>query len=95
MPQILKPGQFTLSVDRGAPIITLPDVMVSSTDGWSFLNRAMVLVADGPGDEGFLMARMTGAGEDVAPEHWDDAVASTGSVRLVVQGAHIVAPVIG
>lgn len=37
---------------------------------------------------------MTGSGEDQAPEHWDEAVASPGWVRLLASGAQIIARVI-
>ena len=93
MPQHLKPDQFTLSLDDGTPTIALHDVTVLSAEGWSFLNRATLLVADGPGDEGFLLSRV-GPDGDAAPAGWDDAVASTGSVRLLISGAVVVAPVI-
>ena len=48
MPQYLKPHQFTLSLDDGTPTIALQEVPGLSTEGWSFLNRATLLVADGP-----------------------------------------------
>lgn len=40
------------------------------------------------------MPRMTGSGEDLAPERWDEAVASTRRVRLLTSGALITASVI-
>jgi hypothetical protein len=95
MPQFLKPDQFTLSIDDGMPTIALHGATLSSTEGWSFLNRATLLVADGPGEEGFLLPRMASPDEDLAPERWDEAVASTGSVRLLASGARVIAPVIG
>jgi hypothetical protein len=94
MPLFLQSDQFTMSIDDGTPSIALHDATVSSTEGWSFLNRATLLVADGPGEDGFLLPRMTGSGEDQAPERWDEAVASTGWVRLLAPGADIRARVI-
>lgn len=94
MPDFLKPDQFTLSIEDGVPTIALHGATVSNTSGWSFLNRATLLVIDGPGEEGFLMPRMDRPDTDLAPEHWDEAVASTGSVRLLASGVPITAQVI-
>lgn len=94
MPEFLKPEQFMLSIEDGAPIITLHDVTVSAVDGWSILNRATLLVVDGPEDEGFLLQRMTNPDVDVAPEGWDSAVASAGSVGVLVSGSRLAATVI-
>jgi len=93
MPQFLTPDQFTLSIDDGAPTIALHGATVSNTEGWSFLNRATLLVADGPGEEGFLLPRMAGPDVDLAPELWDETVASAGSVRLLAAGTQIMARV--
>jgi hypothetical protein len=94
MPEFLKPDRFTLSLDDGIPTITLHGATASNTNGWSFLNRATLLVVDGPGEEGFLLRRMDSPGADLAPEGWDEAVASTGSVRLLASGVRITAHVI-
>ena len=94
MPQLLTPDRFTLLIERGSPVITLEGVSVSAGDGWSFLNRATVLVVDGPGDEGFLLPRMVNEGGDLAPEGWDAAVAGAGSVTIVGSGARFAAKVI-
>lgn len=94
MPQFLKPGQFTLSIQDGVPTIALLGATMSNTSGWSFLNRATLLVVDGPGEEGFLLRRMDSPDADLAPEGWDEAVASTGSVRLLASGVPITAQVI-
>ena len=83
-----------MSIANGVPTITLHQATVSSTEGWSFLNRATLLVADGPGDEGFLVRRVTSSGEDLAPEGWDESVTSSGSVRLLASGSRITASVI-
>lgn len=94
MPQFLAPEQFTLSIANGAPTITLCGVTVSNTDGWSFLNRLTLLVVDGPGEEGFLLPRLTSSDGDLAPPGWDAAVASAGSVGIHVSGARVLATVI-
>ena len=94
MPQFLAPEQFTPSIADGAPTITLRGVTVSNTDGWSFLNRATLLVVEGPGEEGFLLPRLTSPFGDLAPAGWDTAVASTGSVGVLVSGARVLATVI-
>ena len=94
MPQFLKPEQFTLSIADGAPAITLHGVTVSNIDGWSILNRATLLVVDGPEDEGFLLPRMTSPDVDLAPKGWDSAVSSAKSVGVLVAGTRIVATVI-
>lgn len=94
MPEFLKPDQFTLSIDDGMPTIALHGATVSNTSGWSFLNRATLLVVDGPGEEGFLLRRMDSPDADLAPRRWDEAVASTGSVRLLASGVRITAHVI-
>ena len=94
MPQFLKPDQFTLSIDDGTPTIALHGPTVSDTEGWSFLNRATLLVLDGPGEEGFLLPRMASPGGEPAPEHWDEAIASIGSVQILASGARVTALVI-
>lgn len=93
MPQLLTPEHFTMTIADGTPTITMEGVTISSADGWSILNRATLLVVDGPGDEGFLLPRHTSPDGDLAPEGWDDAVASAGSVRVISAGAEVVANV--
>jgi len=94
MPQQLSPDGFSLTIERGSPVVTLHDVAVSGGVGWSFLNRATLLVVDGPGDEGFLLARMTAPDVDAAPTGRDTAVASAGSVTVVVPGGRFSARVL-
>ncbi|MFC7490462.1 MULTISPECIES: hypothetical protein [unclassified Knoellia] len=94
MPEYVDPDHATLSISDGQPTIELADVEVSSTEGWSFLHRATLLVVDGPGDEGFLLRRLSAQGGDVAPAGWDEAVASHGSVTVLASGARIVATVL-
>jgi len=94
VPESLKPEQFTLSVEDGAPSIALHGVTVSGTDGWTILSRATLIVVDGPGDEGFLLPRMTSPDVDLAPDGWDPAVAATTSVTVLVSGTQVEAAVI-
>ncbi len=75
-----------MSLAEGVPTVELRDVEASGTQGWSFLNRATMLVVDGPGDEGFLVRRLERDGADLAPPGWDDAVASHGSVAVIASG---------
>ena len=83
-----------MNIADGTPTITLRGVTVSTTDGWSIPNRATLLVVDGPGEDGFLLPRKTSPDGDLAPEGWDAAVASAGSVRVLVSGARVAATVI-
>lgn len=94
MPESLRPEQFTLSVEDGAPCVALHGVTVSGTDGWSIVSRMTMIVVDGPGDEGFLLPRMTSPGADLAPDGWDAAVAATTVVTVLVPGARLEAAVI-
>lgn len=59
----------------GAPVIVLdvdaPAELVAGD--WSLLNQLTMCVVDGPGDAGFLLARVATTG-DAAPAGWDDAV---------------------
>ena len=94
MPESLTPEQFTLSMEDGAPLITLHGVTVSNVDGWSVLSRTTLLAVDGPEDEGFLVPRMTSSDVDLAPEGWDAAVSSANSVGVLISGARIAATVV-
>lgn len=66
------------------PMITLrvhvpADIAVGQ---WSLLNRATLLVVDGPGDAGFLLPRIGPAG-DLAPVGWDPAVEHAAGAHVV------------
>ncbi|EAP97823.1 hypothetical protein JNB_12703 [Janibacter sp. HTCC2649] len=91
MPQFVEPDSVSLNLNEGEPTITLSDVEISSAEGWSFLNRATLLVVDGPDDEGFLLRRLTEQGGDIAPAGWDEAVKAHGSVTVLASGTRIVA----
>ena len=91
MAEHIAPDRVSFEVDGGTPTVTLSDVEVTAGEGWTFLNRATMVVVDGPGDEGFLLARMTGDGTDLAPEGWDEAVEAQGTVTVVGGGTSFVA----
>ncbi len=71
----------TLTLVGGTPLITLPEAGVTTTEGWSVLNRPSFIVIDGPGEEGFILARLPGD----APPGWDDAI-ETGAGAWVQAG---------
>ncbi|CAN7244607.1 hypothetical protein [Knoellia sp. LjRoot47] len=91
MVEHLAPDRVSFEVDGGTPTVTLTDVEVSTDQGWTFLNRTTMVVVDGPGDEGFLLGRMTGDGTDLASEGWDDAVGAQGELVVVAAGTSFVA----
>jgi hypothetical protein len=94
MPQNLPADRFELRVEAGRPSVVLHDVRLQEGEGWSFLNRATLLVVDGPGDEGFLLRRLGDDGQDLAPDGWDEAVASASTVEVVAGGTSVSAAVV-
>ena len=70
MVSFVPPEQCSFSLEDGDAVITLTEVTVSATEGWSPLNRATFVVVDGPGDEGFLVRRASPDGSDSAPDRW-------------------------
>lgn len=101
MASFIPPEQVVFTVDGGVPVIRLSGVSVdgagvdgagsdgAGSDGagsWGLLNRLTLVVVDGPGDHGFLLARM-GADGDAAPAGWDEAVAANGGAWVEVPGA--------
>jgi hypothetical protein len=74
MVSFVPPEQCSFSLEDGDAVIALTGVTVSATEGWSLLNRATLVVVDGPGDEGFLVRRASGDGTDHAPAGWDSSV---------------------
>jgi hypothetical protein len=82
MVSFVPPEQCSFSVDDGDAVIRLAGVTVSATQGWSLLNRATLVVVDGPGDEGFLVRRASPDGSDSAPDGWDSSVAAGGGAWL-------------
>jgi hypothetical protein len=84
MPTFLPPEAARFELRDGTPVITLEvDVPIELADGeWSLHNRLTLVVVDGPGDTGFVLPRL-GAGGDVAPAGWDDAVERAAGIRVV------------
>ncbi|NHA68118.1 hypothetical protein [Phycicoccus flavus] len=82
MAEHLRPDRFDLAVVDGTPVVTLIGVRLDSTASWRLLNRATLVVVDGPEDEGFLLPRHLGDGTDVAPSGWDDAVDAHGGAEV-------------
>lgn len=81
---VLSPDAARFELRDGTPVITLavePPAELATGD-WSALNRLTLFVIDGPGDAGFLLPRL-GAGGDVAPTGWDEAVERTSGVHVV------------
>jgi hypothetical protein len=86
MVSFVPPEQCSFSLEDGDAVITLTGVTVSATDGWSLLNRATLVVVDGPGDEGFLVRRLSPDGTDHAPAGWDSSVDAGGGAWLDLPG---------
>ena len=82
MVSFVPPRQCSFSLEEGDAVITLTGVTVSATEGWSLLNRATLVVVDGPGDEGFLVRRASPDGSDHAPAGWDASVSAGGGAWL-------------
>ena len=95
VPEFLTSDRFVLELVDGHPTVTLRDAHVSSSEGWSFLNRLTVLVIDGPGEEGFLLPRHVDTGGDPAPAGWDSAIERTGVVAVHASGTQFAARVLG
>ena len=95
MPSYVDPQCVVFTLVEGVPTLTLTGVEVTRTEGWSLLNRATLVVVDGPDDEGFLVRRLGADGADLAPHGWDDAVAARGSVDVAASAVRLVAVVAG
>jgi hypothetical protein len=86
MVSFVPPDQCSFSLEDGDAVITLTGVAVSATEGWALLNRATLVVVDGPGDEGFLVRRASPDGSDQAPAGWDSSVSAGGGAWLELPG---------
>jgi hypothetical protein len=86
MVSFVPPEQCSFSVDDGDAVITLTGVTVSVQEGWSLMNRATLVVVDGPGDEGFLVRRAAPDGSDMAPAGWDSSVSAGGGAWVELPG---------
>jgi hypothetical protein len=83
VPSFVPAGSSTFSVEDGRAVIKLEGVAVHESDGRSLLNRATLVVVDGPNDEGFLVARFDDLTHDRAPSDWDRAVAVHGGTWVL------------
>ena len=75
----------------GIPLLRLPGLPVEApeeiqAEQWSLLSRTTVCVVDGPGEAGYVIARLGPDGSDAAPAGWDDAVERAAG-SLVVFGS--------
>ncbi|MGW4944411.1 hypothetical protein ACWEOZ_22795 [Actinoplanes sp. NPDC004185] len=84
MPTMLPPDAARFEIRDGVPVLALAaDVPAHAATGdWSLMNRVTLVVVDGPGDEGFLLPRMTPGG-DSAPAGWDEAVERAGGSQVI------------
>ncbi len=95
MPSYVDPRRVAFALVDGVPTLTLTGVEVTTTEGWSLLNRQTLVVVDGPGDEGLLVRRLDDDGADLAPAGWDDTVASRGLVDVAASDVRFTAAVVG
>ena len=95
MADLVTPDGFTLVIEGGVPVVRIPSASTSQLEGWSILNRATVVVVDGPGDEGFLLPRVAGDGDrDTAPDGWDEAVDAADSALAFLGDTEIRAKIL-
>ena len=75
----------TFDVVDGHAVLSLAvDVPAElDADGWSALVKQTLIVADGPGDAGYLVKRLDTNGTDRAPDGWDAAVERRDALTLV------------
>ena len=84
MPDYVPSDQVDFALEDGVPVVTLADTTCTVDGAWRVLNRLMLVVIDGPGDEGFLLQRRPQNHTDLAPSGWDDAVDRYGGVVVDV-----------
>ena len=84
MPTYLPAERVRFLLEDEGPVVTLTDTTCDLEGSWRVLNRPMLLVVDGPGDEGFLLQRRPNDQTDLAPEGWDEAVHEFGGVIVDV-----------
>jgi hypothetical protein len=88
VPSFLEPDAVDFSWQDRLPLLRLtaeqPESAVGAP-GWSVTIRATMCIVDGPGDVGFLLARL-GPGGDLAPEGWNDAVGREGGCLVAFGG---------
>jgi hypothetical protein len=84
MPSFLPPAAVQFELRDGRPVLRLAaeESAAGTPDGWSLMNRLTMCVVDGPGDAGYLLARLGPDGLDTAPRGWDDAVERAGGCTV-------------
>ena len=93
MPDFIPPEAARFELRDGNALVRLDvDPPPAMTAGqWSMVSRMTMCVLDGPGDTGYLLARLGPDGNDQAPHGWDEAVERDGG-GVVVFGAGADAP---
>lgn len=88
MPEFLGPSEAAFEVGEARATIRL--AMPAPADlhafGWSALVQPTLVVADGPGEAGYLIGRLGEDGLDLAPEGWEDAITRDHGMTLVFSG---------
>ncbi len=83
----LRHHRVTFELDDGAAVLRLdvppPPSSELDTDGWSAMVRLTLVVADGPGDIGYLVNRLGPDLVDPAAEGWDHAAERDGAITVV------------
>jgi hypothetical protein len=90
VPSFVSPESSAFAVDDGRAMVRLQGVAIQRTEGWSLLNRATMLVVDGPDDEGFLVSRLDPAAGDRAPREWDAAVTAHISAWIILDSGDVI-----
>lgn len=85
MPSFVPPNQVNFELHGAHPVLRMAVTppQVSSADGWSLLCMASTCVVDGPGELGYLVARLDHNRTDVVPYGWEDAVRTVSGCTVV------------
>lgn len=80
MPEFLPADSVSFVIEGEMPLLRLAVAGPgsSTSDGWSVHSMMSMCVVDGPGDQGYLIARFGPQGADIAPDGWDAAVQRAG-----------------
>jgi hypothetical protein len=91
MPDFIPPEAVHFALEDGRAVVRLAVETPPGDGPWSMFSRMTMCVLDGPGDAGYLLARLGPDGNDQAPPGWDEAVERDGG-GVVVFGAGADAP---
>ncbi|MGI5146365.1 hypothetical protein ACQEVC_08255 [Plantactinospora sp. CA-294935] len=85
MPDFLPPEAVRFELVDGSPVLRLAVEAPgpAQDDQWLLVNRLTLCVVDGPGEAGYLVARLGPGGADAAPPGWDDAVDRAAGTTVV------------